>query len=286
MHDSTTRRGRRSARGIPWLLALACTLPAAAHDFWLQPDAFLVQPAVKTALTLQVGHGASRQRSPIRGDRITRFDAIAPEGTTLDLRAGLHPGSAAADGDFALPLPGTWLLVLQTDDRAQSHLPAERYNHYLEEEGLTSAMELRARAQRTQADGSERYGRVAKAIVQVGATAAGASPAVAQPIGLPLEIVLEASPHAASRAASLPIRVFREGEPLAGALVKLTDLAHDDAPVEVRTTDSAGRARFTTPGTGDWLLNVVWTTPLPDTSEVEFATTFSSLSFGVPPPDR
>jgi retron-type reverse transcriptase len=40
---------------------------------------------------------------------------------------------------------------------------------------------------------------------------------------------------------------------------------------------------FHMPGEGTWLLNVIWTTPLPNTSETDFETTFSSLSFGFPP---
>jgi len=34
-------------------------------------------------------------------------------------------------------------VVLETDDRAQSHLPAIRFNDYLRAEGLTAALEQR-----------------------------------------------------------------------------------------------------------------------------------------------
>ena len=103
---------------------------------------------------------------------------------------------------------------------------------------------------------------------------------VTKPAGLPLEIVPEVNPYAASRTSSLPVRVIYEGRPLPQALVKLTDLDDDASPREQIRTDREGRARFTVPRSGTWLLNVIWTKALPRTEETDFETVFSSLSFG------
>lgn len=262
-------------------LAVAALIasPAAAHDFWIQPASFSLDPAAPTPLTLQVGHGDQRQRSPIRLSRISRFTAVGPDGE-LDIRPGLHPGGTASDGDIALARPGTYVLALETDRRAESHLPAERYNAYLKDEGLTPALELRAQTGRTGVDGSESYGRVAKALINVGSATAPQAQ-VSRPLGLELEIVPEASPYALPRPQYLPVRIFYQGKPLAGALVKLTDLSHDAKPADMKVSDGDGRARFAMPGSGSWLLNVVWTRPLPASSSTDFETVFSSLSFGV-----
>jgi uncharacterized GH25 family protein len=201
----------------------------------------------------------------------------------LDLRERLHPGAALEDGSLVLAQPGTYMVVLETDNRAQSHLPAIRFNDYLQVEGLTPALEERKRSQRMDADGSEIYSRHTKAIVQVGASeahAAGSSAWVTQPLGLPLEIVPGVSPYSEPRPPNLPVRVLYEGRPLPGALIKLTALEHDAEPFETHRTDAAGRATFTLPGAGNWLLNVIWTKALPKTSETDFETVFSSLSFG------
>ncbi len=144
-----------------------------AHDFWLQPSEYWIDPDTLDSMTLQVGHGPFRQRSPIPLRRITRFQAIAPNGMAVDLHQRLRLGQGAEDGDFRLNDPGTYVLVLQTDDGAQTHLPAIRFNDYLKVEGLTPALEQRARLQRMDADGSERYSRCAKSIVQVGQPRAG-----------------------------------------------------------------------------------------------------------------
>lgn len=260
------------------LLALAVGLvasPAHGHDFWLQPQAFRFAPHAPTPLTLQVGHAEGRQRSPIRKARVVRFGAVGPTGA-LDLLADLHPGEPADDGRLVLQTPGQYVLALQTDDHAESHLPADRFNAHVEAEGLTLAR--LARRGREGEDGSERYSRVAKSLVQVGPPG-GFSPA-SRPLGLPLEITLEADPYAPDRPAQLPVRVYDHGRPLAGALVKLIDLAHDAEPVEIHRTDADGRTGFQVPPRGAWLLTVVWARPLPATDEVGFETVFSSFSLG------
>jgi uncharacterized GH25 family protein len=251
-----------------------------AHDFWVQPNVYWLRPQALTPLTLQVGHGPFRQRSPIPLGRITRFEAIAPNGMTINLQGNLHLGANGEDGDFSFPNPGAYVLVLETDDRAQSHLPAIRFNDYLKAEGLTPALEQRERTHRMGADGSENYSRQAKTIVQVGAAEARSQAQVTKPLGLPLEIVPEQSPYTMPRPATLPVRVIYLGRPLAGALVKLTNLEHDAVPFAIQLTDHTGRASFTMPTEGTWLLNVIWTRPLPQSRETDFETIFSSLSFG------
>ena len=271
-------------RSVILHLALLCSQAsvAAAHDFWLQPSEYWTSPGTLTPLTLQVGHGSFRQRSPIPMRRITRFEAIGPKGAVVDLHEQLRLGQPAEDGDFQLKNSGVYILVLQTDDRAQTHLPSIRFNDYLKAEGLTPALEQRARLHRMDADGSERYSRCAKSIVQVGPSVAGSQGQVSRPVGLPLEIVPEANPYGVPRSATLPVRVIYAGHPLAGALVKLTNLKDDASPFEMHLTDHDGRTSFTMPNSGTWLLNVIWTKPLAHSEETDFETIFSSLSFGFP----
>ncbi len=283
------RRAPASRRRRSWLAFLtglchACSI--GAHDFWIQPSEYWVTPQAQTAVTLLVGHGASRQRSPIPLRRITSFEAVSASGARIDLRGDLRLGDARNDGEFRLADPGTYILVLQTDNRAESHLPAIRFNDFLEVEGLTPALEQRARTHRTDSDGSENYSRRAKAILQLGPVDLRSQLRVTKPLGLTLEIVPEQSPYATPRPANLPIRVIFEGHPLPGALVKLTNLEHDSVPFETQLTDRAGRARFTMPKVGSWLLNVIWTKAQSSSRDTDFETTFSSLTFGFPADDR
>jgi uncharacterized GH25 family protein len=97
---------------------------------------------------------------------------------------------------------------------------------------------------------------------------------------MPLEIIPDINPYDVPMPTTLPIHVLFAARPLAGALVKLTNLDHDSEPVEIHLTDLSGRASFVIPGHGNWLLNVIWTEPRPASAETEYETYFSSLSFG------
>ena len=271
-----------SASFAALLIALLYCASAGSHDFWVQPAQYWLQPRVAASMTLQVGHGPFRQRSPIPLKRISRFEAIGPDGSASDMRATLHLGGSADDGEITFSKSGAYVLVLQTDNRAQSHLPSIRFNDYLQVEGLTPALGQRQRLRQTDRDGSENYSRQAKAIVQIGPPDANSQIQVSRPLGLPLEIVPEANPYARPQPQSLPVRVIYEGKFLEGALVKLTHLENDAAPVEAHLTDRAGRATFLMPTEGSWLLNVIWTKPLSPSRETDFETIFSSLSFGFP----
>lgn len=238
------------------------------------------------ALSVNVGFWASAVVS-LSGSRLDLLKAlpcvaIAPDGTVIDLHDELQLGQTEKDADFRLERPGAYLLVLQTDNNAQTHLPSIRFNDYLRVEGLTPALEQRTRLHQMDTDGSERYSRCAKSIVQVGPSNAASSSQVTKPVGLPLEIVPEANPYSVPRRSTLPTRVIYQGRTLAGALVKLTDLTNDASPFEVHLTNSDGRATFTLPDSGSWLLNVIWTMAQPAADEVDFETVFSSLSFGFP----
>ncbi|HZX26595.1 MAG TPA: DUF4198 domain-containing protein [Telluria sp.] len=256
------------------LAAVLCTPPAAgAHDFWVNPDRFTVSVGASTALSMQVGHGDACQRSPIPSRRILRFAAWTPSGDVVDLRSGvgLTPSET-----------GMHLLVLETDANAQSHLPAERFNAYVQEEGLWPASAERQRRGATGQDAIERYRRVAKSLVQAGAPGEGSQALTTMRLDLPLEIVLLRPLSDPASARELAAQVFFHGHPLPGALVKLTDLDHDAHPAAAGATDSAGQVRFARPPPGSWLLNVIWTTPTGGEAGVDFDTIFSSLSFGVP----
>jgi uncharacterized GH25 family protein len=256
-------------------LALCVALSAGAHDFWINPDRFIVSVGASTQIGMQVGHGDARRSSPIPSRRVVRFAAWTPGGDVLDLKN---------DGKLAPTEAGLHLLVLETDANAQSHLPADRFNAYVRDEGLWPAAAAREQHGTTARDAIERYRRVAKALVQAGAPGEGSQDLATKRLGLPLEIVLARPPADAGDDNALAAQVLFEGRPLARALVKLTDLDHDAEPVAAQATDDDGIVRFPRPPQGNWLLNVVWTTPLSGADGIDFDTIFSSLCFAVPAP--
>jgi hypothetical protein len=262
---------------VALFLALAClATPAWAHDFWVQPRRFWIPPQSAAPASIQIGHGQDRSTWAIRAERLLRLQSLGPDGSVVDHRARVRNGADV----FVLPLrgPGVHVVSLETN-HAESNLIGPRFNAYLEEEGLTPAQRLREQTGRTGDPGREIYSRRSKALIQVG-PGVQPQPHVTRPVGLTLEIVPQRDPYTLKSGESLPVQVLYEGRPLAGALVKLTDLSADVKPVETHRTDEAGRTSFQGRTGGEWLLTVVWTKPIEGNPRADFDTTFSSLTFG------
>lgn len=252
-------------------LALAAA-PAAAHDFWIAPQAFSVAPGGRASVELRVGEGATSQRSAIPARRITRFELVSAAGSAP---VETHLGREDADATTPALSKGVHVVVLATDQTALSVLPAERFNAYLEDEGLTPAIAARARSGEHRREGSERYGRAAKALIR-----AGEGPdASTQVVGLELEITPVESPYAVAAGAPIIFQVRYQGRALAGARLVLSEL--DREAETARLTDEAGRATFERPAAGRWRVTTAWTRPSGEDGGPDFATTFSSLTFAL-----
>ena len=234
--------------------------PVAAHDLWLQPSRFWIAPGGEVPAVLLVGHGAARERSRIAASQVSLFKAIGPRGS-VDRKGELSLGQGRADASLKFDAPGTYVVFFSTTN-VESVLPAPKFNDYAAGEGLTLVTGQRIAQGSTSAPGRELYSRRGKALIQVGSPGHRAQAHVTAPVGLSLEIVPLRNPYQAGTAASLPVRVLYQGRPLAGALVKMTNLAADSQPVEAHRTDASGLATFKARRSGEWQLNVVWSEPL------------------------
>lgn len=260
------------------LSGLAGSMSAYAHDLWLQPAGFWPASGQPFALSILIGHGPNRDNWGIRSDRIIMLTNVLPSGQRLDLLPLIRAGSSDPAMRLRLTQPGTHVVAMQSND-AQSVLPAERFNEFITVEGMTPAVRHRAANRATDLPGREDYSRRAKAIIQIGTPDVRTSEGVTRRVGFELEIVPERHPYLLAAREKLPVRVYWQGRPLAGALVKLTNLDADERPVAMLRTDAAGRAAFLMPAHGKWLLNTVWTKPVKGEAS-QFKTIFSSLTFG------
>lgn len=268
---------------IAALSLLLASAPLVAHDFWIQPQRFQAEPGAPVALTFQVGHAAARERWG-RLDRIILLQDFA-QGRRRDMRPDLRTNGGPADVVTRFATPGVHVIAMQSN-HATSSLPAIRFNDYVKLEGLTPILVARRRAGTSDQIGRERYSRRAKALIQVGTQTAANSAQATRALGFKLEIVPERNPYALGASRLLPVRVMYNGRRLPGATVKLTNLEFDAKPLATAITDREGRAVFRVPAVGDWLVNVLWSEPVRGDPEVEFDTTFSSLTFGYEPAGR
>lgn len=249
---------------------------ARAHDFWIEPSRWFVENGAAIEPTLRVGHVEEHAHWSGGPDRIVSLRRIS-EGGAGDVRAGLSYDATKRrwSGAVSFDNPGVYALALETND-AISVLPPDKFNAYVAEEGLTPARRARASAGAQNAPGRERYSRRAKALVFVEGAAAEALPPLA---GHVLELAPLESPYALAADEPLRLKVLFEGQPLAGASVKLESLTSALLPALRQIADGSGRVVFPIPKRGAWKASVVWTRPVADDKAAEFSTVFASLSF-------
>ena len=252
------------------LSALAAS--ASAHAQFLLPTN-QVNDDGHMLVQFRVGHAGEFNPWPHGLKQVAALRDFAPDGVH-----NLLQYVAAATVAVPAAQPGTHVIALESY-RSTSTLPANRFNAYVEKEGLRAIADFRRVKGQTEQPGREHYSRRAKTLVQTGTTL---SDHVTSPVGLMLEITPLTHPLAMEKADELTLLVEYRGQPLANAKVSMELLTVEGLPRLSTTTDARGHVRFAIPATGTWKFTTVWGEHK-EHDEVEFETIFSSLTFTLPP---
>jgi hypothetical protein len=205
----------------------------------------------------------------------------------------LHGGSASdllpttREGDrpmLALPLRGAGghLLVL---DRVPAYveLEPEKFDSYLQEEGLGHIVPERARLGEAAKPGRERYRRNLKALFQVGTTR---DDTATRTVGQTLELVPDRDPSFAAPGDTLTVRITFRGAPVSGLAVDaLSRGASADGVSSVYarryTTDRDGKVAIAIDRRGAWLVRTVHMTRCEtECEDADWDSYWAAYSFG------
>jgi uncharacterized GH25 family protein len=273
--------------------ALGASPPLRAHDLWIAPSSFTPALGEPIRLHLVLASGETTEVLPRSDASIVRFAVRGPAGDQAV--AGLDGTDPAG---FLRPAAPGWYTVLYESSPSFATLSPEVFRAYLLEKGLDPGA-LRAGTGNTSADTSgaavpaaggaaepttELFRRSIKARIRVaGPVENGAAPGIAraigpaesEPVGLPLELVLEAVAEGAEDR-EVVLRLLLNGAPLPDAQIDLRRL--DDGGLESKgTTDAEGRLRIAL-GPGSWVATSVHLDPSrPATADWE--SVWSSLTF-------
>lgn len=282
-------------RRLTALLLAAIGVPAVAHDFWILPDSFTPQPGGVVRVGLRVGDDFPGEPVPRNAARIIRFVAAGPAGEVDVLGAdGRDPA-----GLVKPTRAGTYVLGYRSN-HAFVELPAEKFEAYLQSEGLQQIVALRRERDQSAAPGREVYSRCAKAIIHVGALAQPATPGAPRdaaatapaasdasadagfnrPLGFTLELIPELDPAALRPGDSLPLRLLFNGRPLAGALVDAATPGDPDGGATART-DPDGRLRLALRRPGLWKIAAVHMTEAPAGADADWESFWATLTFEI-----
>ncbi|MEO0651104.1 MAG: DUF4198 domain-containing protein [Planctomycetota bacterium] len=245
------------------LLSLAAgglfAAPATAHDFWLEPQLYRVNPGAVVTVQAAIGHPGDAERFAHNPKHFERFmvvgerpAAAAPASADLVGLAGRLPtGRARLDSGVEGYVQAAYLSKGST-----LTMDAAKFEGYLLGEGLEWVIEERVTRGESAADGTERYIRCAKALIQVGTSTDGWDRA----LGLPAELTPLTPPHAPrpnpDGSWGFDVRFDSRGVPTEGLLVEARSILDPEASVAART-DVEGRATFDLPRGGAWYFAAV-----------------------------
>ncbi len=250
-------------------------LPAWGHDMWIEPSSFTPRAEQLVQVCLRVGHPRKGvDPVPRNPARIVRFSAFTARGEEPIL--GLDGADPAG---LLRPAEEGLLAIAYRTNYAKSELPGDRFEAYLEEEGLAEVQALRRRRGQSAEPGRERYSRSLKALIDVGAGRRSAD----RPLGLDLELVAEVDPFRLPAGEPLEVRVLYRGQPLAGLQVDAFPL-DGSVPDLSAVSDADGRVRLRLPRSGPWAIVTTHMFEAPAGSGADWESLWTSLTFAVPEP--
>lgn len=268
---------------IAALAALTLAGGAEAHEFWIDPPAYVLPEGAPVVADLRVGeqfNGAARSLFP---PQIRRFELGL--GGDLDPVEG-RPGDRPA---LNMPLAGQGLVTIlhESSDSYLTYQAFDDFAAFARHKDFVAALEAHVARGLPQDRVTERYSRYAKSLVALGH---GRGTDRAQ--GLRVEFVALANPYtdplpeAAQGAARLmPVQILVEGAPRADAQIEIYDRAPDGrVQVLIRRSDSAGRAEIPVRAGHSYLLDHVVLVPVdpPDDRGAVWESLWGSLTFSLP----
>lgn len=270
---------------------IVATSVATAHDFWIVPDAFAIEPTASIDVRGQTSSLFPTSVSAVTTDRVVEARAVAAGATTI-----IPVGSVRGTSLVLSAKPrttGQHVVAVRLAPRNVRETP-ESFRRYLDLEGAPEARRRYEREGRLPPLGGDsitrRYAKYAKTFVEVGRGPRSFD----QVIGHPLELIPLNDPAALRAGDTLRVRMLLLGDvtPNAklhagsvpgGSLVD-TVAARQGAAGDVSiTTDGVGIATLVVAKTGLWNVRTVQIVPAAGGSGADWDVHWATLTFRVRP---
>jgi uncharacterized GH25 family protein len=192
-------------------LIIAIAAIATAHDLWLLPQKFMIQPGETITIYANTGMYFPGSTSAVTPDRVTQF-FMSGNSKKVDLQQ-LEIRDKSLTTQCSFEKPGTYVVACALKPR-EIRLTGKEFNEYLEHDGISSILELRKKEGILDKDAVEFYSKYPKAIIQAGDTL---DDTPTKPVGLTIEIVPKVNPYTLKKGDNLNVTVLFRGHPLPGA---------------------------------------------------------------------
>lgn len=270
----------RPTRLVATVLTLSLVVAglAAAHDMFLKPTRYFLEPGSTLDLLLLNGNFTNSENSIAR-NRLLDVSVLGPNGR---VQVDTSKWSVAGDtSSFSVPVgvAGTWQLGVSTRPNIIPLTGAE-FNEYLASDGIPDVLAARKRDGELGRDVRERYHKHVKALVQVGDTR---SEEFSTALGYPAELVPMENPYTMGPGSVLRFRALVDGTPVANQFVQYGGRTASGGRIEMRSvrTDAQGVGQVRLTEGGTWYLMFISMTRLTNDPEADYESKWASLTFAI-----
>ncbi|MGR3362773.1 MAG: DUF4198 domain-containing protein [Maritimibacter harenae] len=231
------------------LTCLVLARAAVAHEFWIAPEDYAVDPGAPIVADLRVGQDFEGSPQTYFPNRFARFEVKMGESVSpVEGRLGDMPAMT-----FTPDRTGLAVIVHETTASSLQYRTRELFESFVEHKDLGDVLARHATRGLPELEFREAYSRFAKSLVAVG-DGAGAD----APVGLRTEIVALANPYTDDLSNGFPVRVLFEGAPRPDAQVEVFARDADGAVTQsFYRTDDAGEAVIPVSADTEYMVDAV-----------------------------
>lgn len=265
-------------RSFVFTLAAIIAAPLYAHEFWIDPVKFQVQPGENIQADFKVGQGFAGGKQSYLSSR-SSFTALVQNATLRNInpRQGDRPAM-----NFSLPDAGLVVLVQVTRNSTVNYTSLAKFEKFVTHKDFKTAMADHAARGLPDEGFIETYRRYAKSLVAVGE---GAGQDVA--IGLDIEIVALANPFTDDLSGGMPVQVLYGGKPRPNTQVEVfarKEVTSEEVEATFYRTDENGIATIAIEPGMTYMVDNVALEPRDGTGSLKavWHTLWANLTFQVP----
>lgn len=246
---------------------------AFAHEFWLQPLKFWLKVNEATKVSILVGEDYKGEKSDWTKYKIQlkHYSAQGSEDYTNHLS---ETDKSIIEVHF--PIAGNHLIAFNNSNKFIA-LEANKFNEYLESEGLANIAQIRKEQNITNKAGREVYQRCVKTLFKVGDKA---DSTFAINTGMRFELIPRQNPYTAKNGDQITVQVLFDNQPVKGALVLAWNVVNKKTAVKKYISNEAGEISFPVTLKGRWMISSVHMVPHTNPEEADWQSYWGSYTFG------
>jgi uncharacterized GH25 family protein len=247
---------------------------SSSHEFWLRPQKFRFAAGEDIKINFLVGENFTGEPWDITHHKIIKLEALSAYGRK-DVATQVKPG---AGPNLTLKAAGDGLhLIALESNAAFIELEADKFNAYLEEDGLEDIIRRRKENNEMNKPSRENYTRYAKLLVQSGTRK---DEIYKRKVGFKLEIIPQQDPYQLKSGDYLDCLVLFDGKPAAHRMVKIWSQIGKSIFEQNAFTENDGTLRFPISNPGPWMVSTVYMEPS-GKEGIDYESSWASLVFGI-----